>query len=95
MDKEGTDFNSRFVDSEKWRKEFGLDELVRHFDYPEKAKVFEYYPQYYHKTDIVRCLSPCPAKLPLTARRMVAHSTSSSSAKLTSQQCALSQVRAA
>lgn len=42
------------MDSEKWRKEFGLDELVRNFDYPEKAQVFEYYPQYYHKTDIVR-----------------------------------------
>ncbi|GKZ16684.1 cytosolic factor, phosphatidylinositol/phosphatidylcholine transfer protein [Aspergillus brasiliensis] len=40
-----------FVDCEKWRKEFGTDELVRTFEYPEKAKVFEYYPQYYHKTD--------------------------------------------
>ncbi|KAE8151014.1 CRAL-TRIO domain-containing protein [Aspergillus avenaceus] len=40
-----------FVDTEKWRKEFGTDELVRTFDYPEKADVFKYYPQYYHKTD--------------------------------------------
>ncbi|KAI9827630.1 MAG: cytosolic factor, phosphatidylinositol/phosphatidylcholine transfer protein [Sarea resinae] len=40
-----------FIDSEKWRKEFGVDDLVRNFDYPEKAQVFEYYPQYYHKTD--------------------------------------------
>lgn len=40
-----------FTDCEKWRKEFGLDDLVRNFDYPEKSKVFEYYPQYYHKTD--------------------------------------------
>jgi len=40
-----------FVDTEKWRKEFGLDELVRNFDYKEKEQVFEYYPQYYHKTD--------------------------------------------
>ncbi|RAL10898.1 SEC14 family lipid-binding protein [Aspergillus homomorphus CBS 101889] len=40
-----------FVESEKWRKEFGTDELVRTFDYAEKPKVFEYYPQYYHKTD--------------------------------------------
>ncbi|KAI4207979.1 MAG: hypothetical protein LQ346_000316 [Caloplaca aetnensis] len=40
-----------FVDCEKWRKEFGVDDLVRNFDYKEKPKVFEYYPQYYHKTD--------------------------------------------
>jgi len=43
-----------FVDTEKWRKEFagiGVDELVKTFDYKEKPKVFEYYPQYYHKTD--------------------------------------------
>ncbi|PGH21561.1 hypothetical protein AJ80_03121 [Polytolypa hystricis UAMH7299] len=40
-----------FVETEKWRKEFGTDDLVRDFDYPEKAQVFEYYPQYYHKTD--------------------------------------------
>ncbi|KAF2096760.1 putative phosphatidylinositol transporter [Rhizodiscina lignyota] len=43
-----------FVDCENWRKDFGgvgVDELTRTFDYPEKAKVFEYYPQYYHKTD--------------------------------------------
>ncbi|KAF6219332.1 hypothetical protein HO133_005157 [Letharia lupina] len=36
---------------EKWRKDFGVDELVRTFDYIEKPKVFEYYPQYYHRTD--------------------------------------------
>ncbi|TVY57465.1 Sec14 cytosolic factor [Lachnellula suecica] len=40
-----------FVDSEKWRKETNLDDLVRNFDYKEKAQVFEYYPQYYHKID--------------------------------------------
>ncbi|CAD6455208.1 e1b3b0a1-8cae-4f74-82f2-6b30a941f5f3 [Sclerotinia trifoliorum] len=40
-----------FVDAEQWRKEFGLDELVRTFDYKEKEEVFRYYPQYYHKTD--------------------------------------------
>lgn len=43
----------RFVDCEKWRREFGVDNLVRNFDYKEKPKVFEYYPQYYHKTDKV------------------------------------------
>ncbi|PYI07469.1 hypothetical protein BO78DRAFT_396335 [Aspergillus sclerotiicarbonarius CBS 121057] len=40
-----------FVDTEKWRKDFGTDELVRTFEYNEKAQVFQYYPQYYHKTD--------------------------------------------
>lgn len=48
----------RFVDCENWRKSFGevgVDELVRTFDYKEKPQVFEYYPQYYHKTDKARC----------------------------------------
>ncbi|KAF2400126.1 putative phosphatidylinositol transporter [Trichodelitschia bisporula] len=42
-----------FVECEKWRKEFGggVDDLVRTFEYPEKEKIFAYYPQYYHKTD--------------------------------------------
>ncbi|KAK4692842.1 hypothetical protein P7C71_g4436, partial [Lecanoromycetidae sp. Uapishka_2] len=40
-----------FIDCEKWRKEFGVDDLVQNFDYKEKPKVFEYYPQYYHKID--------------------------------------------
>ncbi|KAJ5888136.1 cytosolic factor phosphatidylinositol/phosphatidylcholine transfer protein [Penicillium taxi] len=40
-----------FIETEKWRKEFGTDDLPRTFDYTEKAKVFEYYPQFYHKTD--------------------------------------------
>lgn len=45
---------NRFIDNEKWRKEFKVDDLVRNFEYTEKPKVFEYYPQYYHKTDKVR-----------------------------------------
>ncbi|KAJ5943927.1 hypothetical protein N7516_004095 [Penicillium verrucosum] len=40
-----------FTASEKWRKEFGTDDLARDFDYPEKEEVFKFYPQYYHKTD--------------------------------------------
>ncbi|KIW89404.1 uncharacterized protein Z519_10258 [Cladophialophora bantiana CBS 173.52] len=40
-----------FVKNEEWRKEFGTDELVRTFDYKERAQMFQYYPQYYHKTD--------------------------------------------
>jgi hypothetical protein len=44
---------NRFIDNEIWRKEFGTDDLPRTFEYTEKAQVFEYYPQYYHKTDKV------------------------------------------
>ncbi|KAI9682719.1 MAG: cytosolic factor, phosphatidylinositol/phosphatidylcholine transfer protein [Trizodia sp. TS-e1964] len=43
-----------FVEAEAWRKNMRgkpVDELVREFVYVEKPKVFEYYPQYYHKTD--------------------------------------------
>ncbi|KAJ5609062.1 Cellular retinaldehyde binding/alpha-tocopherol transport [Penicillium herquei] len=40
-----------FVACEKWRKEFGTDELPATFEYKEKADVFKFYPQYYHKTD--------------------------------------------
>ena len=49
--------NTRFIDCEKWRKEFGggVDELVKTFEYTERAEVFKYYPQYYHKTDKVSC----------------------------------------
>jgi hypothetical protein len=43
-----------------WRSSYagvGVEELVRTFDYKERPQVFEYYPQYYHKTDKVRCCS--------------------------------------
>lgn len=40
-----------FTDCETWRKEFGVDELKRSFDFKEKAEITKYYPQYYHKTD--------------------------------------------
>ena len=50
----------RFLDCEKWRKEFqgGVDDLVPNFDYKEREQIFEYYPQYYHKTDKVRLVLP-------------------------------------
>jgi hypothetical protein len=37
--------------NEKWRKEFGVEEIVKSFDYQEKAEVDKYYPQFYHKVD--------------------------------------------
>jgi len=40
-----------FLDCEKWRKDFKVDHIVKDFVYVEKPKVFEYYPQYYHKID--------------------------------------------
>jgi hypothetical protein len=43
-----------FIDTENWRKETNLDEILPNWDYPEKEAMFKYYPQYYHKTDKVR-----------------------------------------
>jgi hypothetical protein len=40
-----------FVECEKWRKEFNVEKIVKEFVYVEKPKVFEFYPQYYHKID--------------------------------------------
>ncbi|EEB08586.1 sec14 cytosolic factor family Sec14 [Schizosaccharomyces japonicus yFS275] len=40
-----------FTNCEKWRTEFGVDDLVKNFKYEEKEAVFQYYPQFYHKTD--------------------------------------------
>ncbi|KAJ6494614.1 CRAL-TRIO domain-containing protein [Mycena polygramma] len=40
-----------FVANEKWRKEFGVDEIVKNFEFPERTTVDKYYPQYYHKHD--------------------------------------------
>jgi CRAL/TRIO, N-terminal domain len=42
-----------FSDCEKWRGDFGVDELVHTFQFDEREKVNKYYPQYYHKTDKV------------------------------------------
>ncbi|KAI8455099.1 CRAL-TRIO domain-containing protein [Phakopsora pachyrhizi] len=40
-----------FIESEKWRKEFKVDELYETFQYPEKKDVDAIYPQFYHKVD--------------------------------------------
>jgi len=40
-----------FIAAEEWRKTFGVDEIVANFEFPEKAEVDKYYPQYYHKID--------------------------------------------
>ncbi|OCH86026.1 hypothetical protein OBBRIDRAFT_821263 [Obba rivulosa] len=36
---------------EQWRKDFGVEEIVKNFDFKEKAEVDKYYPQFYHKMD--------------------------------------------
>ncbi|WVR07261.1 hypothetical protein IAU60_004302 [Kwoniella sp. DSM 27419] len=41
-----------WANNEKWRKEFGADDIAAHgYDYPEQSQVDKYYPQYYHKID--------------------------------------------
>ncbi|KPM36269.1 Sec14 cytosolic factor [Neonectria ditissima] len=45
------DSKKMFVDTEKWRKEINLDEILPTWDYPEKTEVSQYYTQFYHKTD--------------------------------------------
>ncbi|CAG8651495.1 4541_t:CDS:2, partial [Diversispora eburnea] len=40
-----------FMDCEKWRKDFGVDDLVKNFDYTEREEVMKHFPRYYHKTD--------------------------------------------
>ncbi|EEP82016.1 Sec14 cytosolic factor [Uncinocarpus reesii 1704] len=40
-----------FVACEQWRAEFGTNTLVTDFHYTEREQLFQYYPQYYHKTD--------------------------------------------
>ncbi|KAL1917368.1 uncharacterized protein VTP21DRAFT_5024 [Calcarisporiella thermophila] len=40
-----------FIACEKWRKEFGVDKLVKEFEFPEAEKIAKIYPRYYHKTD--------------------------------------------
>ncbi|KAF8905856.1 CRAL-TRIO domain-containing protein [Gymnopilus junonius] len=39
------------LDAEKWRQEFGVDDLVKNFNFIEREEVNKYYPRYYHKTD--------------------------------------------
>ncbi|KAK6872974.1 SEC14 cytosolic factor [Candida tropicalis] len=40
-----------FIACEKWRKEFGVDTIIKDFKYEEKPIVAKMYPTYYYKTD--------------------------------------------
>ena len=42
-----------FIECEKWRVEFGVEQVKHTFHFDEREKVNQYYPQYYHKTDKV------------------------------------------
>jgi len=39
------------IAAEQWRKDFGVDDIIKNFVFTEKKEVDKYYPQYYHKTD--------------------------------------------
>ncbi|KAA1476714.1 hypothetical protein DENSPDRAFT_843780 [Dentipellis sp. KUC8613] len=39
------------ISAEEWRIEFGIEEIMKNFDFREKAEVDKYYPQYYHQMD--------------------------------------------
>ncbi|GAA5829028.1 hypothetical protein JCM11251_004102 [Rhodosporidiobolus azoricus] len=41
-----------WIDTQKWKASFKVDELYETFDYHEKPAVDKYYPRYYHKTDV-------------------------------------------
>jgi hypothetical protein len=54
VERKATDYYPyRFINCEKWRKDFGTDDLAKNFEYTEREKMYQYYPQYYHKTDKV------------------------------------------
>jgi len=39
------------LEAEKWRKDFGVEDIMKNFQFTEREQVMNYYPQYYHKTD--------------------------------------------
>ncbi|KAI5478787.1 hypothetical protein MNV49_004613 [Pseudohyphozyma bogoriensis] len=40
-----------WIDTQKWKKSFKVDELYETFDYTEKSEVDKLYPRFYHKID--------------------------------------------
>ncbi|BGP19021.1 hypothetical protein JCM10213_009269 [Rhodosporidiobolus nylandii] len=40
-----------WIDTQKWKQSFKVDELYETFEYKEKAAVDKLYPRFYHKTD--------------------------------------------
>ncbi|GAA5925011.1 phosphatidylinositol/phosphatidylcholine transfer protein SEC14 [Sporobolomyces koalae] len=41
-----------WIDTQKWKQSFHVDELYETFEYSEKPQVDKLYPRFYHKTDI-------------------------------------------
>ncbi|GAA6012655.1 hypothetical protein JCM10207_009070 [Rhodosporidiobolus poonsookiae] len=40
-----------WINTQKWKASFRVDELYETFDYKEKEQVAKFYPRFYHKTD--------------------------------------------
>ena len=59
-----------FIECEKWRVEFKLEQLKHSFVFEEREKVNQYYPQYYHKTDNVSPCLPPPVYVGLSILRI-------------------------
>jgi hypothetical protein len=60
------------MDCETWRKETNLDEVVPGWVLPNKEQLFEFYPQYYHKTD--RVIQPLSTRLLLSCHHLIRQS---------------------
>ncbi|KAF5387698.1 hypothetical protein D9615_000005 [Tricholomella constricta] len=39
------------IAAEQWRKDYGVDDIIKNFEFTEKREVDKWYPQYYHRTD--------------------------------------------
>ena len=62
-----------FFECEDWRKNANVENIVQTFAYPEKEKVFHYYPRFYVRLDCIihiltifinyNCVSECSIKL--------------------------------
>jgi len=57
-----------FIECEKWRVEFQVEQLKHSFVFEEREKVNQYYPQYYHKTDNVSPCLPPPGYIGLSTQ---------------------------
>ncbi|KAJ3234969.1 cytosolic factor, phosphatidylinositol/phosphatidylcholine transfer protein [Chytriomyces hyalinus] len=40
-----------WIDCQIWRKEFGADDILETFEFPEYLQAMKFYPRFYHQTD--------------------------------------------
>jgi hypothetical protein len=45
------DASKMWLEREKWANEYGVDELLASFDFPQWDQVRQHYPRFYHKQD--------------------------------------------